>query len=51
MSKIIESKIEKLRNDDLFIMCDIDFIMDNIDHILAGNVGENWMVRFVEALK
>lgn len=48
LSGLIESKIEKLI--DLFIDCDIDSIMDDIESILAGNVSEKWLVDFVKAL-
>ena len=51
LSEIIESKIDRLDKAELFIRCDIDLIMDDIDNILAGNVSENWMERFVAALK
>ena len=51
LSEIIENKLESLNKADLFIRCDIDSIMDDIDNILAGNVSENWMEQFVSALK
>ena len=51
LSEMIENKLENLDKADLFIRCDIDSIMDNIDNILAGNVSENWMEQFVAALK
>lgn len=51
LSKIIEDKIEKLNKTDLFIRCDIDSIMDDMDSILAGNVSEDWMEQFVTVLK
>lgn len=50
LSEIVGNKIEELRKSDLFIRCDVDFIMYDMDNILAGNVSETWMVRFVEAL-
>ena len=50
LSEIIENKLEILNKADLFIRCDTDSIMDDIDNILAGNVSENWMERFVAAL-
>ena len=49
LSRLIESKIDKL--DDLFNVCDIDDIMGSMDLILAGNVSERWLTRFVTALK
>ena len=51
LSEIIENKLENLNKADLFIKCDIDSIMDDIDNILAGNVSENWMEQFVSVLK
>ena len=50
LSEIIESKTDKLDKANLFIECDIDSIMDDIDNILAGNVSEEWMEQFVVAL-
>lgn len=51
LSEIIENKIEKLDKADLFIRCDIDSIMNDIDNILAGNVSEKWMEQFITVLK
>lgn len=51
LSEMIENKLENLDKADLFIRCDIDSIMDDIDNILAGNVSEDWMEQFVVALK
>ena len=51
LSEIIENKLDNLDKSELFIRCDIDSIMDDIDNILAGNVSENWMEQFVAALK
>ena len=51
LSEIIENKLESLDETNLFIRCDIDSIMDDIDNIFAGYVSENWMERFVAALK
>lgn len=51
LSEIIKNKLENLNKAGLFIRCDIDSIMDDIDNILAGNVSENWMEQFVAALK
>lgn len=45
---LIEPKVDNLS--DLFIDNDIDAIMDELDLILAGNVGEKWFVKFVEIL-
>ena len=51
LSEIIENKLDSLDETNLFIRCDIDSIMDDIDNIFAGYVSENWMERFVAALK
>ena len=51
LSEIIENKLDSLDKTDLFIRCDIDSIMDDIDNILAGYVSESWMQKFVDALK
>lgn len=51
LSEIIENKIDELEKADLFIECDIDSIMDDIDNILAGNVSEKWLDRFVKVLE
>ena len=50
MAEVIEKKIPKLKEADLFIVCKIDPIMNDIDNILAGCVGEGWLEKFVEAL-
>lgn len=51
LSEIIERKIDKLDKANLFIRCDIDSIMDDIDNILAGNVSEEWMEEFVKVFE
>ena len=51
LSEIIENKLDSLDKTDLFIRCDIDSIMDDIDNIFAGYVSESWMQKFVDALK
>ena len=50
LSEIIENKLDSLDKTNLFIRCDIDSIMDDIDNILAGYVSESWMQKFVAAL-
>lgn len=50
-SEVIESRMEKLEAANLFIDCDIDLIMDNLNAIIAGNVSEEWLKEFVAALK
>ena len=51
LSEIIENKLDSLDDTNLFIRCDIDSIMDDIDNIFAGYVSESWMQKFVDALK
>ncbi len=48
LSDLIESKIDKL--DKLFKVNEIDAIMYDMDNILAGNVSEKWLEKFVEEL-
>ncbi len=50
LAEVIEKKLPQLENADLFIKCKIDPIMDCIDSVLAGNVSESWLEKFVEAL-
>lgn len=50
LSEIIENKSENLNKAHLFIECDIDSIMDDIDNIFVGNVSTDWLERFVAAL-
>jgi hypothetical protein len=51
LADVIESKLPALKKSDLFIRCNIDAIMDDIDNILAGCVSEEWLTKFVEVLK
>lgn len=51
LSKVIEAKLENLRKANLFIVCDIDSIMYDIEAIISGNVSEEWMEIFVNVLK
>ena len=51
LSELIESKIDKLEKVNLFINCNIDAIMDDIESILSGNVSEEWMQEFVDTLE
>ena len=48
LSALIEAHIPLFG--DLFIVNDIDAIMDDIEPILSGNVSEEWMQEFVEIL-
>lgn len=50
MADVIESKLPELKKADLFIRCNIDAIMYDIDNILAGNVSEEWLTEFVQVL-
>ena len=50
LAEIIEKKIPQLKEADLFIVCKIEPIMNDIDNILAGCVSESWLEKFVEAL-
>jgi len=49
-AKVIEKHLKDLEKAKLFIYCDIDSIMDDIEAIIAGNVSEKWMERFVNTL-
>ena len=52
LSDLIERNLSNLESlSDLFMECDIDLIMDDIDYILSGNVSEKWLKDFVNALK
>ena len=50
LAEVIEKKIPQLKEADLFIVCKIDPIMNDIDNILAGCVSEGWLEKFVEVL-
>ena len=51
LSEVIENNIDKLEEADLFTDYDIDIIMAEMERDIAGNVSENWMQKFVDALK
>ena len=52
LSDLIERNLSNLESlSVLFMECDIDLIMDDIENILAGNVSERWLKNFVNALK
>ena len=51
LAEVIEKKIPQLKEADLFINCTVGAIMDCIDSVLAGNVSESWLEKFVEALR
>ena len=50
LSELIESKMKNLKEAKLFRVVDIDLIMDDIEAIISGNVNEEWMEEFVDAL-
>ena len=50
LSEVIENKINKLKEANLFIKCNIDSIMDDIQNILAGYVSEEWFKEFIDVL-
>ena len=50
LAEVIENKIPQLKEADLFVVCKIESIMNDIDNILAGNVSENWLEEFVNVL-
>ena len=50
LSEVIELNIENLKETNLFKICTVDAIMDNIMIILSGYVSEEWMEKFVETL-
>lgn len=50
LSEVIENKLENLKEAELFRMVDIDWIMDDIEAIISGNVSEEWMETFVNTL-
>lgn len=50
LAEVIEKHLEDLKKAELFIYCDIDSIMDDIEAIISGNISEKWMERFVNIL-
>lgn len=51
LSQTIEAKIDALENADLFIDCDVDSIMEDIENVFAGYVSESWLTKFAETLE
>ena len=47
---LIVKKLDKLEAANLFIRCNTNAIMNDIDNILAGYVSEEWLTRFVKVL-
>ena len=50
LSEVIEKKLNELKEANLFIKCNIDSIMNDIQNILAGYVSEEWFKEFVDVL-
>lgn len=50
MYDLIERNLDNLEAADLFYITDVDGIMDDMENILAGNVSEDWFVKFVDCL-
>lgn len=51
LTEVIEKNLPNLEKTDLFIDCDIESIMLDMDNILSGAVSEKWLEKFVENLK
>lgn len=51
LTDLIERNLGNLKKAGLFISPDIDDIMDDMESILAGNVSENWFIKFVSCLR
>lgn len=47
---LIKKHLLEFKKLDLFFHYDVDFIMDSIEYIFAGNVNETWMNRFADVL-
>ena len=50
LSELIENHIDTLKKSNLFIRCNIDDIMGDMENIISGYVSEEWMEKFVNAL-
>lgn len=50
LSDLIIKKLDELETANLFIRCNTNAIMNDIDNILAGYVSEEWLTRFVKVL-
>lgn len=50
LTELVESHLKELDAADLFIHCNIDDIMFDMDAILAGYVSESWLKQFVSVL-
>ena len=50
LSQIIKNNLDKLKEANLFVYCDVDIIMHKMPNILAGSVSAKWLENFVNAL-
>ena len=50
LSDVIEKKLDKLKEADLFKRCTADSIMNDMENILSGYVSEEWFKEFVDVL-
>lgn len=50
LSDLIIKKLDELEAANLFIRCNTNAIMNDMNNILAGYVSEEWLTRFVKAL-
>lgn len=50
LSDLITKKLDKLETKNLFIRCNTNAIMNDMNNILAGYVSEDWITKFVEVL-
>lgn len=51
MSGLIERNMDALEKSNLFTDCDMESIMCDMPEILAGQVSEKWLKKFVDVLK
>lgn len=50
LSDVIEKKLDKLKEADLFRRCTVDSIMNDMENIFSGYVSEEWFKEFVGVL-
>lgn len=50
LSDVIENKLDKLKESDLFRRCTVNSIMNDMENILSGYVSEEWLKKFVDVL-
>lgn len=51
LSEVIERNLEALKETELFIVPELDNIMDDMQNILSGHVSEEWMTEFASCLE